>query len=372
MASALQSALGTKILKLAWLTSAPLLASGVLHAQGSNSYLLAARRNGTIEIIDQSSLAPIARIHFDLAPKSSGFNGVSASTDGTMLYVEGPVRNGPRPGGCCVLYSIDLATLETKQVADIPGTASRAAFVVSDGITYHPVALPPNGSAAGSNGVNSSSDGRRLFEVRRFRGPALDIYDSFEGKIVRTLVPEGLQGDWWPTGAQLDDQFVLYAANDDSSAARLWLVSPETTELGEGITVEPFGDVPNCHSPIEPGMSTAGGNVFLYEIFGWKLDRRTSCSGVPGGAWVLDPSTGTLLAHVASDFYFSRLVADRARGELYGISVADPTWRNVQLVSIDARDGTILKSRVLDDDVWSIAFAPLRDVPRGDVRALLP
>lgn len=359
MARSLPASLGKRAVTGATLLAVSLLASAVLGAQSPNSYILAARRSGAIEIIEPASLTTIGRIHFDLPLKSSGLNGVSASADGTMLYVQGPIPNEGH--GCCVLYSIDLATLETRQVADITGTASRSGFFVADGITYH-----------ADSGGNPSSDGGQLFEVRSFRGPAVDIYDLAQGKIARTLVPSGLQGDWSPTGARLDDQFVLYAAKDDGSAARLWVISPKTTQLGEGTAAEPFGAVPNCHSPVLRGMATAAGNVFLYEIFGWKLDRRESCTGVPGGAWVLDPSTGTLLAQVASDFYFSDMVADREKGELYGISVGDPAWGSgVELVRINAEDGTILKSRALESDVWRIAFAPLRILPAADVRALI-
>src|SRR2546423_1009453 len=115
MASSLPANLRKRTLTRASLIAAALLASASVQAQESNSYILATRRSGAIEIIDPTSLTTVSRIHFDLPRKSSGLNGVSASADGTMLYVEGPVPNGPRPGGCCVLYSVDLATLETKQ-----------------------------------------------------------------------------------------------------------------------------------------------------------------------------------------------------------------------------------------------------------------
>jgi hypothetical protein len=135
--------------------------------------------------------------------------------------------------------------------------------------------------------------------------------------------------------------------------------------------VEPFANVPGCSSYVEAGLAGAAGNLFLYEMFGWKLDRRTSCQNVPGGAWIVDPASGRLLRHVAPDLYFSEMFADREKGELYGISL-DPNWGSrVELVRIDARDGTILQSRVLESDFWRIAFAPLSIVPAADVRALI-
>jgi len=337
-----------------------LLASTSVQAQESNSYILATRRSGAIEIIDPASLTTISRIHFDLPAKSSGLNGVSASADGTTLYVEGPI---PDRNACCVLYSIDLSTLETKQVADIPGTASRAAFVASEGINY-----------PAHDGPYLPPYRRWIFEVRHFRGPAIDVYDRIEGRIVRQLVPAALGGQWWPTGTWTDDRFLFYAAKDDGSAARLWSLSADATELGEGVPVEPFAKIPGCRSYVESGLAAAAGNVFLYEMFGWKLDRRTGCQNVPGGAWLLDPSSGKLLTHVATDYYFSELVADRENGKVYGISVGDPDWGSgVELVRMDARDGSILQSRALEPDYWNIAFAPLRTVPAADVDSrLLP
>lgn len=365
MAWSPQAGLGAAALARGSLIAAALLASVVLRAQDSKSYILAARRSGAIEIIDPTNLATVGRIHFDLPAKSSGLNGVSASADGTTLYVEGPIPNELKfeaaAGGCCVLYSIDLGTLQTKQVAGIGGTASRAAFVTSDGISYQ-----------AHDGPYLPPYRRWIFEVRRFRGPAIDVYDRLEGRIMRQLVPTGLDGQWWPTGTWMNDRFLFYAAKEDDSAARLWSVSPDATDLGAGVPVEPFGKVPGCSSYVEAGLIGAADNLFLYEMFGWKLDRREGCQNVPGGAWLLDPSSGRLLAHVAPDLYFSELVADRAKDELYGLSVGDPNWGGgIELVRMDARNGSILQSRVLESDNWRIAFAPLRTVPAADVRAVI-
>jgi hypothetical protein len=331
------------------LFAAALLASLALHAQDPNSYILASRRSGAIEIIDPASLVTIGRIHFDLPPKSVGLNGVSASADGTTLYVEGPIPD--HANGCCVLYSIDLATLQARQVTGIPGTASRAAFVTSDGITYQAAAL---GGAA-----------------MRFSGGGLDVYDAKQDKVLHYLMPSGLGKGGRPNGIWMDDRFLFYAAKEDGSDARLWSVSPGATELGEGVPVEPFAEVPGCSSYVQAELAGAADNLFIYEMFGWKLDRRTSCSGVPGGAWIVDPGSGRLLAHVAPDLYFSELVVDREKGELYGISVGDPGWTKVVLVRMDARDGSILQSRLLESDSWNIAFAPLQNIPAADVRAVI-
>ncbi len=354
MACSLPAVLRTHSVACATLIAAALLGSVALQAQDANRYILATRRSGAIEIMDPESLATIGRIHFDLPSKSVGLNGISASADGTTLYVEGPIPNGPNQsvgsGGCCVLYSIDLATLQTRQVAGIGGTASRARFVTSDGITY-PVA-PLSGSEA------------------RAPSGAVDLYDPTQGKFVRYLAPSGLGQGWWRNGIRVNDRFVFYAAEDDGSAARLWSISSDGTHVS--VPVESFADVPGCSSSAETGLAGATNNLFLYEMFGWIGDRRDQCKGVPGGAWIVDPSTGKLLVHVAPNLYFHELVANRDAGELYGISVSDPNWRSgVELVRIDARDGSILRSRVLESDFWSISFGSLHSIPAGDVRALI-
>ena len=348
MACSLPAGLRTKAVACATLFASALLAPVVLEAQDANRYILATRRSGAIEIIDPESLATLGRIHFDLPSESVGLNGISASADGTTLYVEGPIPN--MPNGCCVLYSIDLATLQTKQVAGIGGTASRGRFITSNGITYQ--VAPPSGSEA------------------RTPSGAVDFYDPAQGEFMRYLAPSGLSQGWWRNGIRVDDQFVFYASKDDRSAARLWSISPDGTPVS--VPVESFADVPGCSSSAETGLAGAADNLFLYEMFGWIGDRRTNCSGVPGGAWILDPSSGSLLAHVGPEFYFSELVADHARGELYGLATGDPNWRSgIELVRMDAQGGTILQSRILEDDFWRIAFAPLRTVPAADVRALI-
>jgi len=93
MACSLPAGLRTKAVACATLFASALLAPVVLEAQDANRYILATRRSGAIEIIDPESLATLGRIHFDLPSESVGLNGISASADGTTLYVEGPIPN---------------------------------------------------------------------------------------------------------------------------------------------------------------------------------------------------------------------------------------------------------------------------------------
>jgi hypothetical protein len=286
-----------------------------------------------------------------------------------MLYVEGPIQDEPH--GCCSLYSIDLATLQIKVAASIPGSRSRRSFVVSDGLVYPATALTHNGIASDTSNdrLHLSPDRRWLFGVRSFRGPALDVYDVERGQVVRHLAPEGLGDDWWPTGTWSGDRFYFYVANSTGSG-RLWTVLPETTQLGAGTAIAPFGRLSGCTDQSSKAMVASGGTLFIYEEFGFKLDRRNDCTGrVPGGAWIVDPTTGQLTRQIAPNLHFSAPISDRTGSELYGLSAEDPNWElPAELVRIDIYDGRILQSRYLDPGFWRISIAPLRVVPSGDVR----
>ena len=351
-------------------TVAALLVCSPLVAQESRNMILAASRAGVVELINPSTLETIGRTHFDLGPQSAGLNGISASADGSLLYVEGPIPDEPR--GCCALYSIDLATLQTKVAASIYGSRSRNSFVVSGGLVYLAAALTPNGIPRdmSNDRLHLSPDGRWLFGVRSFRGPALDVYDVGRGQVVRQLTPEGLEGDWWPAGIWSGDHFYLYAFNG-KGPGWVWSVSPETLQLGAGAAVAPIGRLSGCQDESSKAIAASAGHLFIYEEFGFKMDRRNQCAGrVPGGAWVVDPATGQLTRQIAPDLHFSALLPDQAGAELYGLSSESPNWElPARLVRIDPSDGRILQSRYLDPGFWRVAIAPLRIVPTGDVRA---
>src|SRR5208282_3718716 len=125
-----------------------------LFGQDLRTLILAANRSGNVEFIDPASLITVGRLHFDLGPHSAGLNGVSASADGAFLYVEAPAQN--EANACCVLYSVDLATLQMKQVASIPGTRSKFFGV--------PVEMA-------QDRLLVSADRHWVFGVRSIRGP---------------------------------------------------------------------------------------------------------------------------------------------------------------------------------------------------------
>jgi hypothetical protein len=333
---------------------AAFLACSALFAQDLRTFILAASQSGNVEFIDSATLRTVGRIYFDLGVHSAGLNGVSASADGASLYVEAPLQN--EANNCCALYSVDLATLQMKQVAWIPGSRSRTEFF----------GLPRE---MGNDRLFVSSDRHWIFGVSFFQGYTLDIYDAETKKIIRRLTPQGLTGNWWPAGVWAGDQFYLYAANAEG-AALLWTISPETTELGAGLPVASFGQVAGC-SDAPKSIVASAGNVFLYEDFGFKVDRRNQCAGpVPGGAWLVDTSTGKLIRQIAPEVHFSELLSNPASSQLYGLSVENAQWASPRLVQIDSSDGTVLKSRALDPGFWRVAIAPLSLTPSGDVRSV--
>jgi hypothetical protein len=320
------------------------LACWSLIAQDSRTLILAAGRSGAVEFIDPSTLETVGRIHFNLDSPSAGLNGVSASADGRLLYVDGPLQNEAK--GCCTLYSVDLATLQAQPM--VPNPRSR-----------YPAEMR-------NDRLHFSPDGRWLFGVRSFRGPVLDVYDLTGGKLVRQLSPSGLAGDYRPTGIWSGDQFYLYAANDHGDG-RLWAVSPDTPKLGPGITVAPLGPVPGCSDQGSNSLAASGGKLFLYEQFGFKVDRRIGCAGqIPGGAWIVDGATGQLVTRISQDLHFSVLFAEPNGSDLYGLAVEGTNWESPRLVRIDPVDGHIILSRTLDSGFWRVAIAPVRMAPSGE------
>jgi hypothetical protein len=336
--------------------------------------IVAARRSGVIEFISPATLQTVGRIHLGIAPDSAGLNGIFGAEDLSTLYLEGPVPTpeSSRRQGCCSLFSLDLVTLQTRMVASIWGSRSREAYIKSDGSVYPAAAL----GAAGIQGMSDdrlhlSPDRKLLFGVRNFRGPALDVYDLSRGQIVRSLAPEGTSTLHGAAGIWAGNRFYFYAASSDGGGL-LWTLTPESTQLGAGVVVPAFPDS-SCTAGFAMGIAASGSSLFLYEMFGLKVDRRRQCGEeLAGGAWVVDPTTGRLLSQVAPKLHFSELISNPAGSELYGLTSdhADSPGP-VTLVRIGASTGQVLQSRTLDADYWWIATARLKVVPAGNVHAEL-
>ena len=109
-------------------------AASVLLAQVPKEVIVTAGRAGIVEIIEPSTLETLARIHFKFPDGNVGLDRVSVSMDGAKLYVEGPIPSDPR--GCCVLYSVDLVSMQTSIAASVFGSSSRQQFVFSDGLVF--------------------------------------------------------------------------------------------------------------------------------------------------------------------------------------------------------------------------------------------
>ena len=85
-----------------------------------------------------------------------------------------------------------------------------------------------------------------------------------------------------------------------------------------------------------------------------------------------DPVSGVFLRAIVPELHFSAVIPDRSGSELYALATEDPGWNGaVRLVRIDARNGSVLMSRLFDTDFWRISTAPLKSVPAGDVRVTL-
>lgn len=321
-------------------------------ARGSTDYIIAVRRTGIIEFIEPATLRTVGTITVNIPSTSAGLNGIFANPDGHTIYIEGPIgTNSVSANGCCWLYSIDLATLETKMAAGIWGTRSRGDFVSTGPTLMQPVSATA-ASVTERYGVDrwqSSPDGRWWFSLSH--GPAVDLYDVARGEITRSLAT-GLNESWWSRGTWLGNRFYVYATHHGSG--RLWILSPESTQLGDGIPVQEPGQVPGCSDEALTDINAIGDRLLVFEIFGSKIDRRERCDDAgPGGAWIMEPATGQLTRLVASTLHFWQLVPNRSGSEIYGITSEVPNMQaRAYVVRIDGHSGNVLQSRLLDSDYW--------------------
>lgn len=348
-----------------------LLLSYPAAAQDRQTVLLAAHRTGRVEVFDPATLAPIGSIH--VLPLA---NGISNSPDGSMLYISEGIA--PDFKGCCVLYALDL---ETKRMTRVVTPAS-GATVSPDGNTivtqrgavgieiYGARTLAPESPIAqsiapGAYELSFSPDGRLLFGLTEWQGPALDVFDFSTRKLVRKY-PVPVDGPL--RGAWVRDDFYLYSHKDLDG--RLWKINLESPTLGQPLTISFPRSALECGPFYFENVVGADNRLFLYEAFGMKLDRRLKCkTPVSGGVYSVDLQNGRLLRPFASSVHFNSVIASFDGKDLYGIDVRNLSWDSVALVRLDAETGKILAKRELAPDYWFIALAalPRKLVPQGDV-----
>lgn len=88
---------------------------------------------------------------------------------------------------------------------------------------------------------------------------------------------------------------------------------------------------------------------------------------------LVDPQTGQIKKHFASDFHFAQLISSVDGKELYGVDVKDANWTSVGVVLLDAATGRTLARRDLTSDVWHLTLTaiPAEIVPQGRVEAMM-
>jgi hypothetical protein len=349
-----------------------LLLTSVAGQAHDQTVLLAAHRSGRVEVLDPMTLQSVGSLK--VLPQA---NGITSDRTGVLFLQEGLA---PEFQGCCALYALDLKTREMTKLLE---PASADAAVSPDGQhvvtqrgnvgievfrvhTLEREPAIPRSIAPGVYALRFSHNGRLLFGVTNFPVPALDIIDFDRRKLVqRFTVPQDLT----VLGAWVSNAYYLYGYH--KTTGQLWRVKTDNSALEGPVKID-FPDlVSECKMQLQE-MLGVGGRLFLYEPFGFKLDRRDGCAiEIPGGVLSVDPQTGRILAHLAPDLHFASLISGADDKELYGIDVRDTSWRSVGLVRLNAMTGEVLARRNLTSDVWFIDLAtvPSELVPSGSVEA---
>jgi len=202
-------------------------------------------------------------------------------------------------------------------------------------------------------GLSFSCNTHLVFGTSNFPAPTLDVLDFSERKLLRRF---SLPDDVTIRGAFVGSDYYLYGQRKESAA--LWRVKATTKEMAAPVEVEFPDEAPECELH-DGSLLGAGGQLFLFELFGGKGDRRARSCGkaVSGGVLLIDPLTGGTKAHLAPELRFAQLTPGVDDRELYGIDVRDPMWRSVGLVRLDATTGRVLQKRELVPGVWSIGLA---------------
>jgi hypothetical protein len=332
--------------------------------------LLAAHRAGGVDVLDPNTLESLGSIK--VLPQA---NGVTSDRTGVLFLNEGLA---PEFEGCCALYAVDLKTREmTKLLEPVSNVVvspngqhvlAQRGNVGIEAFNVHTLRREPaipRSVAPGVYTLRFSPDGRLLFGVSNFPH-TLDIFDFDQRKLVqRFTVPQDLSA----LGAWVSNAYYLYGYR--KGRGQLWRVKSDNSALEGPVNVD-FPDLASdCETQVQ-AMVGAGGQLFLFELFGAKGDRRGGCArDVPGGLLSIDTQTGMILARFAPEFHFASLIPGANGKELYGIDVRDTTWSSVGLVRLNAITGEVLARRNLNADVWflDLTIAPRDLVPTGPVEA---
>jgi WD40 repeat protein len=338
-------------------------------AHDYRTVLLAAHREGLVEVLDPVTLQSLGSIK--VLPQT---NGVVSDRTGVLFLREGLA---PEFQGCCALYAVDLKTREmtkllepVSEVAVSPDGQHVLAQRGAVGIEVFSVQTlqrepsVPRSIAPGVYTLRFSPDGRLLFGTSNFPVPALDVLDFDRRRLVRRFT---VAQDLTVLGAWFSNGYYLYGYR--KGTGQLWRVKSDNSALGEPVKVNFPDEAPGCSWQVQEMLGT-GSRLFLFELFGAKGDRRGTCARhIPGGLLSVDPQTGRILAHLASDFHFASLISGADGKELYGIDVREPSWTSVGVVRLNAMTGEVLAKRDLTSDVWFIDLAtiPSELVPSGPV-----
>ena len=358
-----------RTLSMLWILG---MAAGVAFPEESRSVVLAATRTGRIEILDAQSLRMLASLAVNGQTES-----VSASPDGRTLYVA--QESESTAGGCCGLFSLDLATrqmcfLIAPALFAAPSQDGRYLFTQqgNEGVDVFDARLLarlPSIKAPGAYSLHPSPDGRWLLGVTNTPAPSVDVFDVSRGALARrSPLPAGPA-----MGAWAGDRFYVYS--HDESGGKLWRVNPESTTLPPAKSVH----LPDLHGDCTQGvllmMAGAPNRLFIAEAFGFKLDRRRACTQqARGGIYVIDASSGGVADYINEAVYVNRMAVAPDGRELYVMDSSGPDEEGIRLLRIDSNTGRVLASRESQPGVWNLALAniPAALIPRGRARASMP
>ncbi|MFI5176622.1 MAG: YncE family protein, partial [Terriglobia bacterium] len=204
------------------------------------------------------------------------------------------------------------------------------------------------------------------------------VFDLKTNTLARTLpIPGGQR----LTGVWAGEKYYLLGYGKGKGT--LWGVTPETQKLADGKPIDLHELGGDCRLPgskateplmIQPPLF-AGSRLVMYEGFGYKFDRRGCATPPSGGVYVIDPASGSVVAHLAPSLYFTRLAASRDGTEFFGIEVGPSIAKYTsRLIRLDPGSGKILASRELNDGMAvHLSLALLFDsvIPHGEVQAVL-